>query len=323
VKSNNGPITTWLVSASGGNTSTSARRGASGKGGKGAPHGGNGGVVGAGTAGGGNGKIDIESEFGPITLNGNVSATGSAGGDVTAKAGDGGFGTDSGGDGGAVAPAGSGGTGGQIQILARKNTLTINNNITINANGGNGGNQSGQGGDGGNSYVKPGKGGGVGPAGAGGGVFSGTPITISKRIVGLYTQTAVAGDPGQFNGKAGADGRLEPRPPGLPSSADLLGRTSSSDGQAVSLAGVMVTRGPQAGALVAVAGAGRSMSESVQGTPASPLNFSDRAEIRHATGLRGRSAGVRGPIGPGNIPVYWVAVRRQVLGTKLIRPTSF
>src|SRR5262249_37953416 len=85
---------------------TSARLGASGAGGQGAPRGGKGGVVGvggegptvtAGTAGGGNGKIHVESTKGPITLNGDVEAIGSAGGDVNATAGNGGFGTREGG----------------------------------------------------------------------------------------------------------------------------------------------------------------------------------------------------------------------------------
>jgi hypothetical protein len=84
----------------------------------------------------------------------------------------------------------------------------------------------------------------------------------------------------------------------------------------------MLTKDPQAGALVAAAGAGRSMSEMLQEKPAAPLNFRDRVEIRHSRGLRGRIVEPREPIGSVGIPGYRVVVRRQAPGTKPIRPTS-
>jgi hypothetical protein len=80
-----------------------------------------------------------------------------------------------------------------------------------------------------------------------------------------------------------------------------------------------VTADPQACALVTVAKEDRSMSENARELSATPFNLQDRVKIRHSRGLRGQIVEVRGPIGPGGVPVYRVVVRRKGPGTKPIR----
>ena len=153
---------------------TSAQQSTARNGGAGGQEGGAGGKFGGATAGGDGGTIAVPSGRN-ITLNGDVSADGSAGGDVsaTATAGNGGAGTNFGGAGGAILGVGFGGKGGRIDINA-KNALTNNNKSVIAANGGPGGTQYGKAGDGGNANTAVvgsigGDGGNVGAAGRGGG----------------------------------------------------------------------------------------------------------------------------------------------------------
>jgi hypothetical protein len=195
VLTRNGSITAKLVSASGG--LTSARKGTSGDGGDGGPHGGNGGAVGAGTqTAADRGAIDIESEHGDITLDGNVQATGSTGGDVNARSGNGGFGVMNGGNGGAVAAAGDGGPGGAITIKSGR-TLTVNNRSKIVADGGDGGNQFGSGGIGGPSDGTAGNDGMVGPPGDGGAAGTITIEAKEKKPAEIETSKK-AGTPGMI-----------------------------------------------------------------------------------------------------------------------------
>ena len=219
VESRTGLISTLLVSASGG--SASSRQGTAGDGGSGGKRGGVGGIIGGepddktekrpavGTAGGNGGEIGISSMFGGVTLNGDVIATGSAGGAVTATAGAGGFGTAKGLPGGAVAPAGSGGIGGLINISAAT-TLTLVGSRKIVADAGAGGDQSGTGGKGGDSNKTDGlggKGGDVDQPGNGG---MGRTITIIytnlKADQPTINATANGGKAGHQAGTEGAAG---------------------------------------------------------------------------------------------------------------------
>lgn len=219
VSSNIGAISTQLISAVGGNTS--AQQGKAGDGGKGGVRGGVGGSIGGGTAGGRGGTVDIESQFGPITLNDDLNANGSAGGAVNAKAGNGGSGTIKGLDGGAVEPAGDGGRGGTITVKTKKGTLTINTKtsgdpVVISTNGGNGGTQLGKGGKGGDSNFTDGTGGDGGTVKKAGNGGDGGDITIkatSKPTI--INTTATGGAAGNLDKNSGG-ARGEAANPGKP-----------------------------------------------------------------------------------------------------------
>jgi hypothetical protein len=168
VESDAGAITTQLLSAVGGGTSAMLGQGGIGGMGTGAnSKGGQGGSIGSederigGTAGGAGGTITVSSASGPVEINGDVLATGSAGGNnngnTNLNAGNGGSGKAVGLSGGSVAAAGDGGMGGNITLKASGNTLTTKG--LINADGAPGGDQFGKGGNGGNGEERGGNGG--------------------------------------------------------------------------------------------------------------------------------------------------------------------
>lgn len=216
-----GRIAAHLISASAGKTSS--QLGTAGDGGAGGRKGGAGGTVGAGAAGGAGGSIALKSEYGDITLNGDVRAIGSAGGHVDglagigARAGNGRDGWFMGGNGGSIAAAGKGGAGGTITIEAILGALAIDRPLVLAADGGNGGDQSGFAGDGGNSNPAVagstgGNGGDVGPAGGGG--VAGTITVKVQSPPSVINETKARGVRGRQNGTPGKGG--DGKTPGEP-----------------------------------------------------------------------------------------------------------
>jgi hypothetical protein len=63
----------------------------------------------------------------------------------------------------------------------------------------------------------------------------------------------------------------------------------------------------------------RSMSEKEQNKPAPRFNLGDRVKVHHFRGTRTRIVELRGPLGPGGVQVYRIAVTRKVAGTRPIR----
>ena len=61
------------------------------------------------------------------------------------------------------------------------------------------------------------------------------------------------------------------------------------------------------------------MSEQQQEKRAPRFNLGDRVKVHHFRGTHARVVELRGPLGPGGVQVYRIAVIRKVPGTKPIR----